>query len=294
MNNRSRSLLVLVCCALSFGGWKCKGYDAGMESSNLDSTAVARVAVDGIGAISGAALSLNPAAHTAEATTSTCATAVNQGCDNNFFKSVTYSGCQIAGTSYTATGNIQLQYNISGCRYLNLDDNVRRTMSPNLTVTGTNGYTLETTTDAHRTYVPNLDIGGGTVIYRANGYTTINIDGISKTHYDSQHNVIEDTSIRTSAPFHSTDVTGSTITISSGTLNVYQNISHFTTVITVKDLVLTPAACCHPVSGSATLKTVLENGAIASTGTLKFSSTCGQATYTQDNQALPILLESCQ
>src|SRR4051794_15468188 len=96
-------------CALSFGAGKCKGYDTGNNEDQLNPTNVARVTVDGVGALTGAALTQTDQIHLTETSTSACQGASSFPCSGTI-KAANYD-CQVGTSDYRYKGSVKLTYN---------------------------------------------------------------------------------------------------------------------------------------------------------------------------------------
>ena len=121
----------------------------------------------------------------------------------------------------------------------------------------------------------NIVSGGTTVACTTSGCTsrTVTVSGWNRVLAYSNIPVYNHT-VNTSTPFTITQ-SGTTKTISAGTLVLQHNLAHFVATTTVNQPVVITGTCCVPTSGSLT--TTFSNGKTG-TETVSFGPTCGTGT----------------
>ena len=152
------------------------------------------------------------------------------------------------------------------------------------------GATLTENTTAHSTYNSTSIPGTGIDVSMAGGTRTVVIHGLRRI---------------LKGPFgrswfdHSITSTGITITGTraagtrtvSGTSTMYHNFAQYTAAHTFNTVTWGTPSCCYPTSGS--VSSVL-TGTRAGSVSLAFTSTCGQATFTDtDSSVSTVTLSQC-
>jgi hypothetical protein len=228
-----------------------------------------------------------------EAVAASCTRTVNQSCSSSK-RSLDLSGCSYS-SSITATGTIALEYSDASCTILNTSDTVTRTFD-GVQLKGVSNYTLYITSGNITNYSGASHSGG--VRLTNNGDNTYNLVflGLHKILQNGNGGTIYSHSIKS----NSNSVISNTVTAGSlarngrkltgGQIDIYHNKSKFTSSFTPVDLEWT-SSCCHPTSG---YWNITFTGSRTGTATLNYSSTCGEATFTQDGENTEITLNYCE
>lgn len=239
-----------------------------------------------------------------------CSAKVYDPCDSNL-KRIRYfspsaldaDGCTRGSgtTAYSVFGSATLTYNAVNCTFTNIGNSVTRTLanhyySPEfsgrkvLVYTGTGtvaGKVLETAdvTDFNGT----SRTGGSTLAITSAGATTeerLNISGVHRRGLNGNDRFSFWHTIYTS----STDPillsrTGSTATVTGGTLVVLNNRASSSTSMAFSSVSFS-STCCYPTAGTVTLTQTLSDGTSSTISTV-YSSTCGSVTIDGTSTTLP-------
>jgi hypothetical protein len=157
-------------------------------------------------------------------------------------------------------------------------------------------------TKTHNNYM-NESIGGGTTItHTAEGMLKVGIPGVHKVLAERGKSLVAadkkkifDHSIRTlegSELLMSYDKDAGTKTAHSGKVEVSHNLAKFKAVFTMREVVLKPETCCHPISGSMSVEF---SGSRSGSAVTTFTETCGVAKVVENSQPeREITLRSCE
>jgi len=119
---------------------------------------------------------------------------------------------------------------------------------------------------------------------------TVAIAGLHKERTSAAGKKVIDISLRTTAPLVLTGISGDSLTVASGTVEVIHNLAEYTATFTSENLVYDSSACCYPTSGTIS---VAYDGSITGTGSVAFGS-CGTATFTRNSVEKAVTLAGCE
>lgn len=220
-------------------------------------------------------------------------TAARSTCSGNV-STITWGGCSI-GTA-TMTGGWTETWSAGFCANgaspgaLTNGTSVTRTSASDV-LTFASGAKITTSTTAHSAYDGTSIPGTGVTVSNAGGTRTIVINGIHK---------IMTGPLGRSWFDHSITSTGLTVTgtraggnrVVSGTSTLFHNLAQYKAAHTFNNVTWGSSSCCYPTSGS--ISSTL-SGSRTGSISLAFSTTCGQATFTDaDSSASTVTLTQCQ
>ncbi len=226
----------------------------------------------------------------AYATVTSCtATAYSDTCASGL-KEAIYSGCTVSGSSRTFTGTIRLNFSSSTCAFTAAGQTITRQIENVRYVTAVDTYTTRT---GSRTDYRGTTIGGGTQLAKTAGGYEVNVLGFNKFYTAQSGAVPHDVSIRSSTNLALTDPTSSSITFTSGTLEVVDSVNEFVASYVPANVVIDYSTCCYPSSGSMTVN--YTSGSLTGSALVNFYSTsCGAAIVTSGSDSGPVPLWGCQ
>lgn len=230
----------------------------------------------------------------AYATVTTCGSPVANDTCSSGAKSASYTACAISGSSQTYTGTVALAYSSTTCSLSSLNATVTRSLN----VTRSGIFDTNVTTDSNPVTDYRGTVASGGVRLKVTNTATptfqLDVLGIHKVRKSGSGATLQDVSIQTTAPFTVTGaLAGGNRTVSGGTLVVAHNLARYVATFTISDsLTFSDAGtCCHPTSGTVS---VTYSGAQTGTGTLQYSSTCGQATLSLNGNTTVLTLHGCE
>jgi hypothetical protein len=167
---------------------------------------------------------------------------------------------------------------------------VTRTSSSEV-LTFASGAKITTNTAAHTAYDGTSIPSTGVVISNTGGTRTVVIHGIHRTMTGPLGRSWFDHSI-TSSGLTITGTRAGGNRVVSGSSTLYHNLASYKAVHTFNSVTWGNSSCCYPTSGS--ISSVLTGSKTGTLG-LAFSSTCGQATFTDtDASTSTVILTQCQ
>jgi hypothetical protein len=190
--------------------------------------------------------------------------------------------------AYVWSGTVQLSFsNGSTCSIGGNGESFTR--SVNFTRTGPRG-TLQTTSGARTTW-DNESVGGGTKITQIGaGDFYVEILGQHNILTRNNGNTVFDVSIETPTPLPMNQLARNGRQISNGTVRIYHNFAEFTAEHTFTNLTYS-SGCCYPTGG--TLSSTL-TGSRTGSGSVEFSSTCGQMSATLNGVTKSFTAANCE
>lgn len=219
--------------------------------------------------------------------------AARSTCSGNV-STISWGGCTI-GTA-ALTGGWSEAWSAGFCAdgnsptALTSGTSVTRTSSGGQVLTFASGATLTTDTIAHTTYDGTSIPGTGITISNSSGTRTVVINGL--------HKVLVGPKGRTWFN-HTLTSTGLTVTgtrlggnrVVSGTSVHYHNLAEYKATHVFNTVTWGSSTCCYPTSGSVSSTLV---GSRSGTVSLSFTSTCGEANFTDtDASVSSVTLSQC-
>jgi hypothetical protein len=153
------------------------------------------------------------------------------------------------------------------------------------------GAYFTTSTLAHTAYDGTLIPNTGVHVSMTGGTRTLTIDGIHRVLVGHHNKTLFDHTLTSSG----LSVSGSRANgnrVVSGTMTMFHNLALFKMTHTFNNVTWGSASCCYPTSGSITSALT---GSRTGTTTMTFSSSCGAATFT-DNDTIQtdVALSQCE
>lgn len=223
-----------------------------------------------------------PSAH---ALVTTCTALANSDNCNSKTKSASYTDCPLTG-GLTFSGTVTLSFSSVICA-LSSGNTLTRTLSLSRSTIG--GGKVSTSSASHLDYRGNV-IGGGTVTTNSSGIYSLAIPGLRKLRTSGGNNTIYDISVRTTSAFTISDPTSTSLTVSSGSMEVIHNVAQYVATVSANALAYSYSSCCYPTSGTLS---VSYSGAASGSGSISFPS-CGKATLTVGSASTSLTLIGCE
>lgn len=223
------------------------------------------------------------------AATSACSYSSNRSTCSSGTDTIAWASCTVAKGTLTGGWTETWDTCPTTAGVVTTGHSVTRTSSLQ-TLTFNSGAYVTTDTSAHTAYDGTAIPGTGVTISNTSGTRTITINGIHKTEYGPYGKKWFDHSITGTL-----SVTGKRSTsnrIITGTQTLYHNLAKYKAAHTYNSVTWSDSTCCYPTGGSITS---VFSGSKTGNATLAFSSTCGEATYTDtDASSSTITLTHCQ
>jgi hypothetical protein len=237
---------------------------------------------------------LDPADGSAHAQSACAFSIARSACSSNV-DTITWGGCTVGfatlsgGWTETWSGGFCADGTKPGL--LTSGNSVTRTSSSQV-LTLPSGATLTTDTNAHNDY-DGTSIGSGVTVSNTAGTRTVTIAGLHKVMVGPHGRTWFDHSFKSGGGGLSVVGTRAAGTrVVTGTSTLYHNLAKYTAVHTFNSVTWGSASCCYPTSGS--ISTSLTGTGRSGSVSLAFSSTCGQATFTDtDSTTSMITLNQC-
>jgi len=200
---------------------------------------------------------------------------------------ITWGGCTIGTASLTGTWTETWSagFCANGAKpgALTSGNSVTRVTTSDQVLTLASGATVTTNTTAHTAWDGTSIPGTGVTTTMSGATRTIMINGLKRTMVGPKGRTWYNHSILTPNPGLS--VTGTRAganRVVNGTLTLFHNIARYKADHTFNAVTWGSSSCCYPTSGSITTNLT---GSKTGSVTLGFTSTCGQATFTDTTAA---------
>ncbi len=212
-----------------------------------------------------------------------CSFTTNRSTCASNVSTIAWAGCTL-GSSATLSGGWTETWSAGFCVNgampgpLTTGANVNRVTTGSGEVLSTPlGATLTTSTTAHTAYDTTAISGSGITISNSAGTRTVLINGLHKVLVGPKGKTWFDHSIVSNPGLTLTGTRAAATRVISGTSTLYHNLAKYTAAHTFAAVTWGSATCCYPTSGSVSTSLT---GSKTGNVTLAFTSTCGQATFT--------------
>ncbi|MBK7843329.1 MAG: hypothetical protein IPJ71_06475 [Bdellovibrionales bacterium] len=219
--------------------------------------------------------------------------AARSTCSSNV-STISWGGCTIG--TVTLTGGWSEAWSAGFCSdgsqptALTNGTSVTRTSPSGQVLTFASGATLTTDTVAHTTYDGTSIPGTGITISNSGGTRTVVINGLHKVLVGPRGRTWFNHTL-TSSGLTVTGTRSGGNRVVSGTSVHYHNLAEYKATHTFTTVTWRASTCCYPTSGS--VSSTLE-GSRSGTVSLSFTTTCGEANFTDtDASVSSVTLSQC-